>query len=172
MQYRRFNDLPVWNDSADFAVRMYEFTAAEHFRRHPGLRDQLERAAQSISNNIAEGFERGSTSELLAFLYISRGSAGEVRSMLKVLLKWSAFNNLKSQISDLIKDSERISRQLYGWIESLKNSGISGQRHLDDKARNRYTNQQNKQDFLEEIDRINQLEARKRQSAKKPDTEL
>ena len=172
MQYRRFEDLPVWNDSADFAVRTYEFTAVEQFRRPPGLRDQLERAAQSISNNIAEGFERGSTSELLAFLYISRGSAGEVRSMLKVLLKWSAFNNLKSQISDLIKHSEKISRQLYGWIESLKNSDISGQRRLDDKTRNAYESRKGRQDFLDEIDRINQLEARKRQSAKKPDTEL
>jgi four helix bundle protein len=171
MQYRRFEDLPVWNDSADFAVRTYEFTGAEQFRRHPGLRDQLERAALSMSNNIAEGFERASTSELLAFLYISRGSAGEVRSMLKVLLKWNEFSNLKSQISDLIKDSEKISRQLYGWIESLKNSEISGQRHLDDKARNRYASKQDKQDFLEEIDRINQAEARKRQLAKKSDQE-
>lgn len=171
MKYRQFEDLPVWKDSAELAVRMYEFTTADHFRRHPGLRDQLERAALSMSNNIAEGFERGSTSELLAFLYISRGSAGEVRSMLKVLLKWSAFSNLKSQISDLITKSENISRQLYGWIESLKNSEISGQRHLDDKARNLYENKKDRQGFLDEIDRINQSEARKRQSAKKSDQE-
>jgi four helix bundle protein len=171
MQYRRFEDLPVWNDAADFAVRMYEFTAVEQFRRHPGLRDQLERAAQSVSNNIAEGFERGSTSELLAFLYISRGSAGEVRSMLKVLLKWNEFNNLKSQISNLIRDSEKISRQLYGWIESLKNSDISGQRHLDDKARITYGSKKDRQEFLDELDRINQSEARRRQIAKKPDQE-
>ena len=43
------------------------------------LQDQLERAALSVSNNIAEGFERGTTNELLAFIYIARGSAGEVR---------------------------------------------------------------------------------------------
>jgi four helix bundle protein len=168
MQYTRFEDLPVWRDSAELAVRVYEFTTADQFRRHPGLRDQLERAALSVSNNIAEGFERGSTKELLAFLYISRGSAGEVRSMLKVLLKRNDFNNLKSQISDLIKDSEKISRQLYGWIESLKNTEISGQRHLDDKARNIYTSKQDKQDFLEALDRINQAEAQKRQITRKP----
>ncbi len=46
------------------------------------LQDQLEGAALSVSNNIAEGFERGTTNELLAFIYIARGSAGEVRSML------------------------------------------------------------------------------------------
>jgi four helix bundle protein len=101
------------------------------------LRDQLERAALSVSNNIAEGFERGSTNELLAFLYIARGSAGEVRSMLKVLDGWSDFSNLKSQISDLIR-SEKISRQLYGWIENLKSSESLGPRHLDENARTRY----------------------------------
>ena len=55
MRYKRFEDLPVWRDSAELARSMYEFTALEPFRRHPGLRDQLERAALSVSNNIAEG---------------------------------------------------------------------------------------------------------------------
>ena len=82
MQYRRFEDLPVWRDAAELARLIYEFTALDLSAVHPGLRDQLERAALSISNNIAEGFERGTTNELLAFLYIARGSAGEVRSML------------------------------------------------------------------------------------------
>jgi four helix bundle protein len=168
MKYRRFEDLPVWQDSADLARRMFEFTIVEELRRHPGLRDQLERAALSVSNNIAEGFERGSTRELLAFLYIARGSAGEVRSMLKVLAGWSTVANLKSQISDLTNQSENISRQLYGWIESLKNSEISGQRHLDDKARNRFANKQEKQKFMEDLDRINQIEAKKRQVTRKP----
>jgi four helix bundle protein len=62
-------------------------------RRYPGLRDQLERAALSVSNNIAEGFERGTTNELLAFLYIARGSAGEVRSMMRILETWDIFGN-------------------------------------------------------------------------------
>jgi len=168
MKYRRFEVLPVWKESADLARRMFEFTIVEQLRRHPGLRDQLERAALSVSNNVAEGFERGSTSELLAFLYIARGSAGEVRSMLKVLAGWSVVADLKSQISDLTNESENISRQLYGWIENLKNSEISGQLHLDDKARNRFANKQQQQDFLEEIGRINQIEARKRQVTSKP----
>jgi four helix bundle protein len=101
MQYRRFEDLPVWREAADLAHLMFEFTALDQFRSHPGLRDQLERAALSVSNNIAEGFERGTTNELLAFLYIARGSAGEVRSMLRVLETWDTFANCKSQISNL-----------------------------------------------------------------------
>jgi len=162
MKYRRFEDLPVWKDSAELARRMLDFAAADQLRRHSGLRDQLERAAFSVSSNVAEGFERGSTNELLAFLYIARGSAGEVRSMLRVLEGWKAFRDLRSQISDLINQSAKISRQLYGWIENLKNSDISGQRRLDEKERNRYANKQGKQEFLDELDRINRSEAEKR----------
>jgi hypothetical protein len=88
--------------------------------------------------------------------------------MLKVLAGRSAATDLKSQISDLMNASENISRQLYGWIESLKKSEISEQRHLDDKARNRFANKQEKQDFLEAIDRINLVEAQKRQVTRKP----
>jgi len=101
MQYKRFEDLPVWQEAVELARSMYEFAALDPFRLHPGLRDQLERAALSISNNIAEGFERGTTNELLAFLYIARGSAGEVRSMMRVLERWklSALADLRFQIS-------------------------------------------------------------------------
>ena len=154
MQYKRFEDLPVWQEAIELARLMYEFTALEVFRPHPGLRDQLERAALSISNNIAEGFERGTTNELLAFLYIARGSAGEVRSIMRILERWKLFSHCRSQISDFINRSERISKQLYGWIESLKNSEITGQRRLDDKARNRYAGKKEREEFLEELRRV------------------
>jgi four helix bundle protein len=63
-------------------------------QRHRSLRDQIERATLSVSNNIAEGFERGTTNELLAFLYIARGAAGEVRSMFCVMERMAAFADL------------------------------------------------------------------------------
>jgi len=172
MKYRRFEELPVWQDAAGLAWAMYEFTSAEPLRHHPGLRDQLERAALSISNNIAEGFERGSTSELLAFLYIARGSAGEVRSMLLVIEGWRTLDNFKSQISDLITRVENISKQLYGWIESLKNSGISGQRRLDEKAKTRYEGKKDREAFLEELRRINEAAAEERRKSRKPENEV
>lgn len=82
MTYQRFEDVPVWQEAA----RLYEATEDlledNSFSATRGFRDQWNRAALSVSNNIAEGFERGTTNELLAFLYIARGSAGEVRSML------------------------------------------------------------------------------------------
>jgi four helix bundle protein len=82
MTYERFEDLPVWRASIDLGVQVYGLTANPVFKGNGSLRDQMERAAVSVANNIAEGFERGTTQELLSFLYIARGSAGEVRSML------------------------------------------------------------------------------------------
>jgi four helix bundle protein len=154
MKYKRFEDLPVWQAAIELARRTYAFTNHEAFRRHAGLRDQLERATLSISNNIAEGFKRGSTNELLAFLYISRGSAGEVRSMHCLLERVPEFSPLRSEICDMRSAAEGISRQLYGWIEQLKNAGITGQRHLNDSTRARTAAQKDQDAFLEELDRI------------------
>jgi four helix bundle protein len=101
MKYSRFEDLPVWQAASDLAVSVFAFGENTALRRHRSLRDQIERAALSVSNNVAEGFERGTTPELLAFLYIARGSAGEVRSMLCVMERMAAFGDLKSEISNL-----------------------------------------------------------------------
>jgi four helix bundle protein len=99
MKYARFEDLPVWQAASDLAVGVFAFGEKAALRRHRSLGDQIERAALSVSNNIAEGFERGTTPELLTFLYIARGSAGEVRSMLCVMERMFAFENLKSEIN-------------------------------------------------------------------------
>lgn len=101
MTYSRFEELPVWQKAIQLADGIYDMTESRDWRGSRSLRDQLERAALSVSNNVAEGFERGTTNELLAFIYIARGSAGEVRSMLCFIERRKGFANLKSQISDL-----------------------------------------------------------------------
>ena len=101
MKYSRFEELPVWNDAIELGRAVLALTSNRAFLRQRSLRDHIERASVSVSNNIAEGFERGTTQELLTFLYIARGSAGEVRSMLCLLERLPAFSDLKSQISDL-----------------------------------------------------------------------
>src|SRR5216110_515339 len=106
MKYTRFEDLPVWKDAIELAVRTFAVTARPCFRGHAGTRNQLENAVVSISNNIAEGFERGTTNELLNFLYISRGSAGETRSMYCLIERLPEFSNFKFEISDLRSRAE------------------------------------------------------------------
>jgi four helix bundle protein len=87
MTYERFEDLPVWQEAARLVESIYSITQQPAFKSPASFRSQLERAALSVSNNIAEGFERGTTQELLTFIYIARGSAGEVRSMLHLLAR-------------------------------------------------------------------------------------
>jgi four helix bundle protein len=154
MTYERFEDLPVWKASIDFTIRMYDLTEGPAFKGRFSLRDQIERAAVSISNNIAEGFERGTTQELLTFLYIARGSAGEVRSMLCLLERLPAFSDLKSEISDLKSNAEGISRQLRAWADSLQSSKIKGQRYLTAKTRDAEKAARERQEFLEHLRQI------------------
>lgn len=61
MKYERFEQLPVWKASIGLAVQTYSITETAAFKSRYSLRDQIERAAVSVSNNIAEGFERGTT---------------------------------------------------------------------------------------------------------------
>ena len=154
MKYSRFEELPVWQAAVELAVRTYELTSNRAFLRQRSLRDQLERAAVSISNNIAEGFERGTTQELITFLYIARGSAGEVRSMLCLLERLAAFKHLKSQISNLKSASEEISRQLRGWADFLQNNPLKGQRYLTQATRQLTKARQEREEFLEEVQRV------------------
>ncbi len=154
MTYERFEDLPVWKASIEFATLIYGMTEGPAFKGRFSLRDQVERAAVSISNNIAEGFERGTTQELLTFLYIARGSAGEVRSMLCLLERLPAFSDLKSEISDLKSTAEGISRQLRGWADSLQNSNIKGQRYLTAKTRDLEKQARERKEFLEKLRQI------------------
>ena len=154
MPYRRFEELPVWNSAIDLAVHVYNVTETTQFRRRRSLRDQLERAAVSVSNNIAEGFERGTTQELLTFLYIARGSAGEVRSMLCLFERLPAFVDLKSEISNLKSKAEAISRQLRGWANSLQNSEIKGQRYLNSRSRKQSHAAKEREEFLKELAEI------------------
>jgi four helix bundle protein len=162
MTYKRFEDLPVWKSAIDVLIDIYRFidTSGSIVRRRSDLKSQLERAALSISNNIAEGFERGSTNELISFLYIARGSAGEVRSVLCVLDILCPAEETKSQISDLKSKIESISRQLRAWMDSLQNSDIKGQRHLNDVSRVEYVRGEEakrqaaeRREFMDEIKR-------------------
>jgi len=133
MKYNRFEELPVWQDAIELAVRIFNLTSQAEFGREFTLKDQIERAGVSISNNIAEGFERGTTKETLAFLYISRGSSGEVRSLTYLLERLPRFKRLISEILDIRARATSISRQLRAWCNSLQVTEIKGQRYLNQK---------------------------------------
>jgi len=75
------------------AILVYEITSKTKLSRDYGLRDQIQRAAVSVSSNIAEGFERGTRQEFIQFLYIARGSCGELRSQLFIAKEIGCLGN-------------------------------------------------------------------------------
>ncbi|MBU6231873.1 MAG: four helix bundle protein [Patescibacteria group bacterium] len=112
---KHFEELEIWQLAKDLCVMVYSrFKDCKDFR----FCDQIQSAAVSIMNNIAEGFERKKGSkELERFLYISKGSAGEVRSMLYLALE---FKYLSQADHDKLRElCMQVSRILYGFIDSL-----------------------------------------------------
>ena len=151
MKYKNFEEVPVWQAGIELTVEVFRITEDKNFRFKGDLANQIQRAALSIPNNIAEGFERGTTPELIMFLYYAKGSAGEVRSICHVLERLSFFNHLKSDISNLKSLATSISRQSAGWAASLQESDIKGQRYLTDQSREGYNQKQRAEAFLEQL---------------------
>jgi len=132
MTYENFEDLPVWNDAIKLAGDIDDLLRKmSRDQISFSKRDQLERASLSVSNNIAEGFERGTTSDLLRFLYYARGSSGETRSMLRLLLTRPYLQSFYEEINTIIDLATSCSKQLRAWAAHLQTTEIKGQRHLD-----------------------------------------
>jgi len=114
MKFDKFEDMLVWQKAKDLSKKIYkEFENSKDW----GFKDQIQRAAVSIMNNIAEGYERSSNNEFKYFLFIAKGSCGETRSMLHLA---NELGKLPIETSKkLIGDSEEISKMLSGLIKTL-----------------------------------------------------
>jgi four helix bundle protein len=78
----RFEDLEAWKLARCFANLIYKASSIGDFARDFALRDQIRRASISVVSNIAEGFERDGDKEFIQFLFMAKGSCGEVRAQL------------------------------------------------------------------------------------------
>jgi four helix bundle protein len=114
MKIQKFEDLIVWQKSIEITVAIYR-----HFEKHYdfGYSNQIRRASISISNNIAEGFERNSKKDFNRFLYIAKGSCSEVKSMLFLGNRLGYFTN--KEINHFYECIDEIGRMLYGLSNSL-----------------------------------------------------
>ncbi|MBT8376142.1 MAG: four helix bundle protein [Bacteroidia bacterium] len=116
MAVQKFEDLLVWQKSQDLAVLIYSaFKDNNDF----SFRDQIKRATVSISNNIAEGFDRNSNADFSRFLYFALASNSEVRSMLYLSIRLRFID--KDVSNELIEKTNEISKMLHGLIKSIKN---------------------------------------------------
>ncbi|MCX5889119.1 MAG: four helix bundle protein [Deltaproteobacteria bacterium] len=113
-----FEDLLVWQKGMKIVRQVYLITRDGRLSKDFNLRDQLRGAALSIPSNIAEGFERASRKEYLNFLNIAKGSAGEVRSLLRVAVEIGYLE--EPQYYELQEMILELSRYLSNQIKSLK----------------------------------------------------
>ena len=114
-----FEEINAWKESRDFNKAIYGLTNKGDFEKDIGLKRQIRRASVSISSNIAEGFERNTNKEFIHFLYISKASAGEVRSQLYLALD---LGYMEEKEFILLKEKiENISKMLSGFIKYLSN---------------------------------------------------
>jgi len=114
MAIERFESSIAWQKSKVLCIEVYKsFEMTKDF----GFKDQIQRAAVSVMNNIAEGFERKSNKEFAHFLYIAKGSCGEVRSML-ILAK--ELNKISEEVhKKLTSLAEEVSKIISGLIKSI-----------------------------------------------------
>lgn len=114
MKINKFEDIVAWQKAKKLTVEIYKnFSSCRDF----GFKDQIQRASVSVMNNIAEGFERLGDKELKKFLFIAKGSCGEVRSMLYLAFDLNYLDKEKTrQYYDL---SLEISKIISGLIKTL-----------------------------------------------------
>ncbi|MGA2280231.1 MAG: four helix bundle protein [Verrucomicrobiota bacterium] len=136
-KYQKFEDLPVWQEGARLYNRVLDLLEEPNVPLTPGYRNQLDRAALSVSNNIAEGFERVTTNELNAFLAIARGSAGEVRSMMAVVKDRPKLKSILRRLQEIRSLAESCAKQLTAWTASIDSSPVQGKRHLTGEVKER-----------------------------------
>jgi four helix bundle protein len=120
--YSSFEELPVWKQAKDLAVLIYKITGEYKLKKDRGLVEQIRKAVFSISNNIAEGFDRSSEKEFIKFLYIAKGSVSEVRSQLLIC---NELGYLDKDVSEkLLEQTSSLTKQIGGLISFLKKKNL------------------------------------------------
>lgn len=125
---RRFEDLEVFQRARMLCKEIYRITKVEPFKNDFRFVQQIRASSGSIMDNIAEGFERNGNKEYINFLYIAKGSCGELRSQL--LRAFDAEFVGKEDYDKLYNEAEEIGRLLFRLIQSIRQKGNRGSKYL------------------------------------------
>ncbi|MCK4404125.1 MAG: four helix bundle protein [candidate division Zixibacteria bacterium] len=124
MKVESFEDLVAWKKARELVNKVYAITKKEKFRKDRALVDQIRRAAISVMSNISEGFERGSNTELIQFLYIAKASCGEVRCQLTVAFDQGYID--KEEFEETHNLARKVSGIIGNFINYLRTSKMKG----------------------------------------------
>lgn len=119
MPVTRFEDLQCWKNAKALAAELYQISNNGEFGKDYGFKDQVRRAAVSIASNIAEGKERETVAEFIRYLYIAKGSAGELKTQLLIAQDIGYVSQERAQ--DLRMKVEALSAMLGALIKKMKN---------------------------------------------------
>jgi four helix bundle protein len=123
---QNFEEIEAWQKGRELTRRIYQLTAKEKFARDFTLKDQIKRAAISITSNIAEGFERGGNREFVQFLAIAKGSASELKSQLYTALDVGYI--AQTEFNELHQLTHSIMLLISGFMKYLQQSELRGRK--------------------------------------------
>lgn len=150
---QRFEDLLAWQKARELTRGVY---SSLRDCRDMGFRDQIQRAAVSVMSNIAEGFERGTRNEFINYLFIAKGSCGEVRAQLYVTSDVGYLNVETFKFLNAL--AVECSRLIASFIQAVKSSEHGGLQHKREPTKA----ERERKEFDEYIKR--ELERHKNQS--------
>ncbi len=131
MHVKHFEDLEIWKEARRLTKEIYRITSGQKFSKDFSLRGQIRSAAVSVMSNIAEGFERAGNQEFSQFLYVAKGSCGEVRSQLYVAVDQGYI--FAKELEELLSSFKRLSSMIGSLITYLKHSGMKGAKYNSSK---------------------------------------
>ena len=125
----RFEELRIWQMARELCQEVYLHTETQPWKTDTRFVQQIRAAAGSVMDNIAEGFERDGNKEFIQFLYVAKGSCGEVRSQ---IIRASDTNFLNhTDAKRLYNVCLELSSAIAAFIKSLKKSSITGSKYLN-----------------------------------------
>lgn len=129
-----FEELAIYQKSRVLAKQVYDITRQGEFKYDSRFVQQIRASAGSVSDNIAEGFERQGNKEFKNFLYIAKGSCGELRSQINRAHDVGFISD--ETYRQMYDDCKKLSISINHFIQSLKETSYKGSRYSEGRSSN------------------------------------
>lgn len=143
MTVQNFEELAIYQKSCELATQVYKITRTGEFKYDTRFVQQIRASAGSVSDNIAEGFERQGNKEFINFLYIAKGSCGEMRSQVNRAHNVGFIDD--ATFDQMFNDCKKLSASILKFINSLKLSDVKGSRYANPSNYSNSSNSSNQE---------------------------
>lgn len=126
---RSFEELVIFQMARELSKKIYEITSTPPFKYDSRFVQQIHASVGSIMDNIAEGYERNGNKEFINFLYIAKGSCGEVRS--QIIRAYDVRFITEENFKFLYTDCKKLSASIMNFIKDLRSKDMKGAKYID-----------------------------------------